>query len=211
MKRYQDADIEKARKLRRKEGYSFAQLERLTGIPATTIRNWCTDDFVSTRWDTLLRSNKRTREELKLSEISILENIMSIDVNNAKILTAIIYGCEGSKYPATNKLEMTNSDPELLKVFIKLLRKTFTLDETKFRIHLQIHDIQNYKKLKSFWSKLLEIPKERFIKPTITKARGGKHRKVYYGTCSLRYSDYRIQLKLIGIYEAFLKKFGEVA
>ncbi len=211
MRKYLDEEIEKAIELRKSQGYSFAHLQRVTGIPATTIRNWCVDEYIGTRWDTLLRSNERKRQELRVSEIATLDTIKNIEVENAKILAAIIYGCEGSKYPATNKLELTNSDPNLLKVFIKLLRKSFILDEAKLRVHLQIHDIHDFKSVKSFWSDLLDIPKKQFIKPTITKVRGGKHRRIYHGTCSIRYHDYRLQLKVIGIYEALLKKLGEVA
>jgi hypothetical protein len=207
MGKYPDEEIERARELRRKERYSFAQLQRITGIPATTIRNWCSNDSLGTRWDILLTSNERKRQEIKASETSIISTLKNISNREAKIFAALIYWCEGTKYPASNKLEFTNSDPTLQKLFISLLRKSFPLDESKFRVHLQIHDIHVIQEINRFWSKLLSIPESQFIKPTITKARGGKHRKEYFGTCALRYTDFRIQLKLIGIYEAFAKRF----
>lgn len=201
MKRYQDYEIEKARQLRIKEHYSFAQLQRITGIPATTIRNWCADDFVGTRHDTLLLTNERKREELKNSEKFIAASTIGLDVNTSKIYASILYWCEGTKYPASNKIEFTNSDPRLQIFFITLLRKAYNLDESKFRVHLQVHDSHDLGDIKMFWSKLLNIPLHQFIRPTITKMNGGKHRRKYYGTCNLRYNDFRIQLKLIGIYE----------
>lgn len=211
MKKYKDEDIQKAKDLRHKEGYSFAQLQRITGIPATTIRNWCEDDFLGTRWDTLLRTNERKRRELKDSEAGTLESLKRINKDGAKIFASLIYWCEGSKYPATNKVELTNSDPNLMKLFVNLFRKAFDLDETKFRIHLQIHDVHNFEELKSFWGNLLGIPSGRFIKPTVTKMKGGKHRKNYLGTCTVRYHDFRIQLKLTGIYEKLTDKIGEIS
>jgi len=93
----------------------------------------------------------------------------------------------------------------LLKLFIKLLRESFDINESKFRIKLQIHSTQNFNEIKKFWSKVLNIPTAQFIKPTITIANGKKHRKNYMGTCTIRYVDYRIQLQLIGIYEQFGK------
>lgn len=208
MKRHKAWEIENARELRRQKRYSFAELQRITGIPATTIRNWCTNDVLGTKWDTLLLTNERKRQELKSSEINLLDSFKNIDSLNAKLLVALLYWCEGSKYPATNKLEFVNSDPDLLKLFINLLRKAFNLNETKFRIHLQIHDTHDFKVIKKYWSKLLQIPEAQFMKPTITKMKGGKHRKEYLGTCALRYADYTIQLKVIGIYEEFAKRFG---
>lgn len=56
------------------------------------------------------------------------------------------------------------------------------------------------------WFKLLALLEERFYKPTVKAPKGRKHRKVYMGTCTLNYWDYRIQLKLLGIFERFIKQ-----
>jgi len=206
MKRiYRDKEIEKAQRLRNKYHYSFVKLEQITGIPATTLRNWCKKGQTGTRWDTLLTTNERRRKEIKSSELKSMTKLKLLDKNTKKILASIIYWCEGSKYPATNKVDLTNSDPSLLQVFIKLLRESFLLDESKFRARLQIHSSQDLSKIKKYWSKVLNIPVSQFMKPTITAANGKKHRKDYMGTCTIRYSDYKIQLKLIGIYEQFGK------
>jgi hypothetical protein len=52
----------------------------------------------------------------------------------------------------------------------------------------------------------LKIPINKFYKPTVTKAKEGKHRANYLGTCAVKYFDYKLQLKLIGIYEQFMRK-----
>lgn len=211
MSKYTDRDIEKARELRRKNRYSFAHLQKLTGIPATTIRNWCNGDNLGTKWDTLLTTNERKRQELKKSEIYVVSSIKPISRNIAKILVSIIYWCEGCKYPSTNKVAFVNSDPDLVKTFLILFRKAYILDESKLRVHLQIHNTHNYNNLSTFWSNLLQIPVSKFIKPTITKIKGGKHRKIYKGTCTIRYADFRVQLKLMGIYKAFAKNLMKVS
>ena len=209
MRRYLDKEIEKVKNLRKKEKYSFAQLQKATGIPATTIRNWCQDEILGTRWDTLLISNERKRQELRESETRILSSIKALDKNQAKIFLSLFYWCEGSKYPSHNGVAFSNSDPNLLKTFIKLMRQSFSLDEKKFRIHLQIHDTHDFAALRNYWSNLLNIAGLQFLKPTVTKRRGTKHRKEYLGTCTIKYQDYRIQLKLMGLYEAFHKKFAK--
>jgi DNA-binding transcriptional regulator YiaG len=204
-RKYQDKEIEKAQNLRHKYHYSFVKLAQITGIPATTLRNWCKNDQMGTRWDTLLTTNERRRKKIKSSEIKSITKLKPLDINTRKLLVSIIYWCEGSKYPATNKVDLTNSDPLLLQIFIKFLRESFPLDESKFRAKLQIHSTQDFSEIKKYWSKLLDIPISQFMKPTITVANGKKHRKDYMGTCTIRYSDYKIQLKLIGIYEQFGK------
>lgn len=89
------------------------------------------------------------------------------------------------------------------------MRKSYSLDESKWRIILQIHSDQDYPVLKEYWSKLLKIDKKYFYKPTITVSSGKKHRNIYKGTCSVRYANYQIQLRLIGIFDEFLRKSVE--
>jgi len=158
----------------------------------------------SNRWETLIVRNEKIRKKLKNSEISVIPQINSISKNQAKFLAAILYGCEGAKYPACNAVNFVNSDPYLLLLFLKLLKKSFDLDRRKFSLHLQIHTTHDYEKVKNFWADLLDLPESCFIKPTIKEPRGKKHRNNYMGTCTLRYRNYRIQLKLIGIFEAFI-------
>jgi len=207
MRHWKDKEIEAVKRLRKKERYSFAELQRITGIPATTICNWCQDNHKVTRRDTLLISNEKKRQLFRLSEKKTIDSIKNIDALSAKIYASLIYWCEGAKYPSTRRLEFTNSDPELLCVFINLLRKSFSVDEKKFRVHVQVHTTHKYADIKKYWSKCLNISPTQFIKPTKTKPRGKKHRKEYLGTCTLRYYDYRLQLKLIGIYEEFASRF----
>lgn len=206
MKRHSEKDILKVKKLRFEKKYSYAHISRLTGIPETTLGHWFRQDERLPRNESILQKYSKKRADIKKSETTIIKHLSEIHVDTAKILTAIIYWCEGSKYPASNALTFVNSDPELVKVFVLLLRRAFTLDESKFTVHLQIHTSHDFEKTKLFWSNLLNIDSRAFIKPTVTIPRGKKHREVYYGTCTIKYYDFRLLLKLMGIYEAFAQK-----
>ncbi len=208
MKRYKDSDIIKARKLRRSSKYSFNQLQKITGIPATTLKRWCKDEPGFGKSEILRLFYLRKRQEIQQSELTMIpkDKIMP---SHGKLLASFLYWCEGSKYPASNALIFVNSDPLLMKVFITLLRKSFILDESKFSVRMQIHTTHNYEKVKQYWSNILNISKLRFIKPTITEKKNGKHRKNYLGTCSLKYQDYKLQLKLVGIYDYFSKNINK--
>lgn len=133
-------------------------------------------------------------------------NLTKLTKNQAKLYAAILYWCEGSKYPASTSLSFTTSDVQMQKMFLNLLRKAFDLDESKFRIWLQFHDDQNKEKVFRYWATILKIPTSQFIKPKITTKRGGRYRRIYYGTCSLRYADYSLILRLMGIYQRFYKQ-----
>ena len=129
-------------------------------------------------------------------------SLAKIDIDTCKILLSLLYWCEGGKYPSSNKVDFASSDEKMQVVFIQLLRKAFESDivESKFRVWLQLHSTQNKEEVIKYWSKLLSIPVKQFIKPHITIPKGGKYRRVYNGTCSVRYNDYRVLLRIMGIY-----------
>lgn len=207
MKRYSEDFIKKIREIRKKEKLSFKRLGERFNIPNSTIRNWCYG-LSNNKWEALIIRNEKIRKKLKKSENSVVPKINSIGKKQAKFLAAILYGCEGSKYPSSNNVGFVNSDPDLVLSFLKLLKKSFDLDKKKFSVHLQIHTTHNYEKIKNFWANLLGLSEDCFIKPTVREPKGKKHRDNYRGTCSLRYGDYRIQLKLLGIFETFIKKLA---
>ncbi len=200
---HSEETVQKARKLRRQH-WSYREIGKRLGIPTSTIRRWCFGMKAGKgASQEEMRRNERIRERIIGEEKELLKNfdIKRIDKSRLKLLASILYWCEGSKYPGETRMCFTTSDEEMMRVFIFLLRKGFKLDEKKFRVHLQVHKTHNLEKLRRFWSNLLKIPESQFIKPTITTPTGNRHRRNYKGTCTLRYNDYRILLKLIAIYK----------
>jgi hypothetical protein len=203
MQRYPAHFVNQARRLA-SDGLTYKEISQKLNISPAQISVWCNGLSEGSHSSTI-RTHQKRRRLLISSENGILKYI-KFDKNNAKLFCGILYGCEGSKYPASGGVALTNADPELILSFLTLFRKAFPIKEEKFRIHLQIHDSQNYQSLVSYWSKLLNIPPTHFYKPTITKPHGRKHRDKYLGTCTIKYYDYKLQLKLIGVFEAFMRK-----
>lgn len=206
MKRYTENFVQQIRELRKKESLSLAEIGRKFNIPSSTIRNWCYGIEVE-RGFALIKTNEYKRNEIRNSESEAVIEIDQLNQKQSMFVTSMLYGCEGAKYPSSNRIEFVNSNPDLILTFLKLLQKSFKLKNDKFTVHLQIHSTHDFTVLRRFWSEFLDIPESYFIKPTVTKPNGKKHRKNYMGTCSLRYRDYKLQLKLIGIFDAFIRQF----
>lgn len=204
MIRYSANLINKSKDLATKKHLSYKEIGRRLGISDSTISIWCRD-IKGGNPRTFVKTSRNLREQIKKFDQRIFKDT-KVTNRLAKIFCGIIYGCEGSKYPASNCVIFTNSEPGLMVSFVNLFRKAYDLDESKWRVRLQIHSNQNITQLTAFWSKVLKIPLGKFYKPTITKATEGKHRVGYLGTCSVKYYDYKLQLRLIGIYEAFMRK-----
>jgi len=128
------------------------------------------------------------------------------NINNAKILTTILYYCEGSRYPMANYICFTNSDSEMIQLFMKLFRLGFKPDESKFRIHLQLHSTHDKVEVRKYWSNLLKIDEKQFYKPTITNPTHRMKRQNYRGTCSIRYYDFRVLHEIFGIWKYLVSK-----
>lgn len=200
--------VEKARKLRL-EKLSFQEISKVIGVPSNSIRNWCSDLRIE-RHKSLRTNNELRRKIIKNLDNDLAPSLEDITSEKARVFAALLYGCEGSKYPATRTVAFINSDFYLVRSFIWLMRKGFDINEKKFKVHLQIHNNHDFLKIRKFWSSLLHIPESQFFPPTITIPRGKMRRKNYNGTCSLRYGDYKVQLRLLGTFEKFCN-YGEVA
>lgn len=202
---YKESVVQKARGLRKK-GFSGEKIARKLNITKTTALRWCVDIPSQNIFHVRAEKRKNKTKERGASLIGGLK----IGERKAKILTSILYWCEGNKYPSSNFIAFCNSDTDLVETFLRLFRLGFHPDEKGIRVHLQIHDIHNKEKIISFWSKILEIPGSQFLKPTITKPTKNMKRRDYRGTCTIRYYDVSLLIEITGIYKEFSKKITKV-
>ena len=194
--KFHSSDLAEAARDLRKSGSSFVKIAEKLRINEKVVARWCYD--VPSQSKSHLRAKQR-RE--KLTNEAVAGNQFEITPSTARILAATIYWAEGGKYPQTSAVSFCNSDPELVLFFARLIRIGFNLDESKFRVHLQIHSNQNQQETFTFWSKLLDVPENRFWKPTITSPTNRMKRLDYKGTCTLRYHDCDLLLIITGIYK----------
>ena len=70
-------------------------------------------------------------------------------------------GAHGSAWKA---IDLANSDPDIIKVFIKFLKKYLNVVDQDISIQLIIAPNQDIDKAIEFWSKITKLDKNRFIK-----------------------------------------------
>lgn len=118
-----------------------------------------------------------------------------------RIMLGILYMAEGTKR-ASGNVTFGNSDPEIIALFLRLLRNTFDIDESKFRCTLQARADQDIAGLERFWSEVTQIPADKFYKARIDPRSLGKEtrKKVYKGVCRIDYlsSELLCELMVIG-------------
>jgi len=122
--------------------------------------------------------------------------------NLRQIIGTIIWWTEGTKAYRDKRREngwiynvdVTNTNPEIIKIFLDFFRKDIGIDENRLKLQLQIHEGDDQKILEKYWSKITKIPRKRFNK-TIIRPRGNKFGKSK-GTCKVRYCDKQTYAKL---------------
>jgi hypothetical protein len=119
------------------------------------------------------------------------------DLLLAKSVLSALYWAEGSKNDS-NGITFANTDPNLLKLFITLLRRCYDINEKRIRIRLNLHWYHSKEEVQQYWSRLLDIPIDQFKKTYVKKRSQTKRfRKNYMGICFIRYSDSKLQRSLM--------------
>ena|SRR3989344_4600399 len=197
----------------RKTGHSYKQIYSKLKIPKSTLSTWFGSKYPGIfdrekqlehlskirKISLAVRRKKKDLEQENL-EKRINHEIKSYPTGNIGFLKSILsalYWAEGGKYHGS-PIVFTNTDPKLAELFITLLRKCYDVDENKFRIRLHLHYYHPIKKTQQFWSKLLNIPLNKFGKIHIKKrSLTKKFRKNFMGICFIKYYDNMLQKEVM--------------
>jgi transcriptional regulator with XRE-family HTH domain len=210
----------KAKELRKK-GYSINELSRILIVSKSTISKWVNNIELSpvaikriaySYSKGQLASQKTIQEKMDKKNLEA-DNFALDKLQNIKLLSdysilicSMIYQCEGNK-SIKDSITFTNSDPELIKTFLYLFRKSFNLDENKFRVLMHLHQYHNDDKQKKFWSQVTKIPPNQFLK-TFNKANTGIYKKENYQGCvQIRYRDVQIGRSINAVAKKFMERY----
>lgn len=211
----------KARQLR-SENRSIGEISRLLEVPKTTLYYWITDlkrPAYITR-EEKLKHLERIREmgraalkNLRMKRLKNIQERVQKEVRSCphynkgilKALLAFLYWAEGTKIRGT--LIFTNTDPDLILLYITLLRKCYAIDENKLRARLHLHHYHNPEESLNFWSKLTGIPKSKFgkiyIKP---RSKTRKFRENFAGICFIKYYSEDLRYEVLETAYALSRK-----
>lgn len=223
-------DKEIAIKLRR-SGKSYNQINKLTGVPKSTLSYWLKDLTISKK--SQIKIDKRVFEKSIKSLIKRNKNQTFLARKRAGkikkeakkefskfqkdplfIAGISLYWAEGYKKGAHGSkwksVDFANSDPEMIKIMMKFFRKFCEIEESRFRVQLISHPNIDIGEALKFWSIKTKIPREQFIK-TSSKisiySKGKRDKKTLTnGTVHIRISDVKLFFRIVGWIEG-LKDF----
>lgn len=207
----------------RSKGYSIKEIADKLHIAKSTSSLWLRDIKLNKKaqqrllkrslmsyYKTSLRWQIKREKEKEILRKKALEFFNGFKENERqnKICCSLLFWCEGSK-DVKYGLRLINSSHLLIRTYLSLLRKSFKIDEKKFRVGLHLHQYHNEKKQKGYWSKITKIPTSQFIRVYWKPNTGKRIRKDYPGCATIYYYDSRVAKELTSIYEVFAELFGK--
>lgn len=207
----------------RKEGKTYREITRSLkiSVPKSTLSYWCRSSPLPDGYNIKVREynlsnlekarkvalliQKKKREDylesLKNRNAHLAQLIRDPDI--AKIALAVLYLGEGRKNIKRSSLMFGNSDPNIVKFFLDLLRFCYNIDERKFRCTVQCRADQKTKELENFWQGITRIPSSQFYKARIDPRTAGKISKKpeYRGVCRIDYFSAELLIEILQISE----------
>lgn len=215
-----------ARKLR-SAGWSYGEIGARLKVSKSTLSGWLRGVKLSEkqrlrlkkRWEDGLKlareraadaHRRKTRQKFEIAIVNargVIKDLNGVLYKKSflKLFLAALYLGEGAKNKSV--VCLANSNPDICKAFVVLLRTAYELDEARFRCHLHLRADQNAEMLSKFWSELLQIPAEKFHRPQIDKRTSGKpSRDNYRGVCAIYYYNANIQKDILSLGKITLEK-----
>ena len=205
-------DKEKVFELR-KQGKSYKQISRELNVPTSTIAGWLKNESWSQKikailsnevsWSNpknleLLVQANRERWKIKHQEYrdAAVREFEKLKNDPLFIAGLMLYWGEGDKQQKSSQVRLSNSEPEMIKLFYLFLTKTLKISTDKVWAWLLLYPDLVDSVQKNFWSKATGTPVEKFKKSIYIK---GKHptRRLSYGVCTIVVSSRALKERIL--------------
>ncbi len=125
------------------------------------------------------------------------------DLSDRDVLIAgvALYAGEGAK--RDRMVGFANTDAHMMRLFCRWLRTYFTVDESRLRVVLYLHEGLDLGAAIAYWAEVTGVPPAQFSKPyravADTSIRRTKHE---YGCATVRYGCARTHREVMGLVRA---------
>jgi len=210
---------EKARALRR-EGKSVGEIQVEVGVSKGSVSRWVRDIELTPEQIKELRDRNPCYNRggnfgsngLREKHKAIREQFQERGREDAKKgdnlhrMGCILYWAEGAKNRTT--LSFGNSDNEMMKLFVRFLRKCFGVAEEDITVRIQCYSDVNVREAESYWLSELGLNKTSLRKSVIDcRPRSSKHkgkaRKLNFGICVIIVCDVELVQRIFGAIQEY--------
>lgn len=193
----------RARKLRR-GGASYSEIQKELHIAKSTLSTWVSDIELSDDQRRQIKGRKKFRgsnesfyrNKRRAYQDAGREMARSIPDKDF-VIGCMLYWAEGGK--GRNMLQFSNSDPEMVKVFIRFLDRFFAAENISTYVQCYDGNGLNAQDVETFWADVVgRGPVKVRMKPASKTGRGSKANKRPHGCCYINLCKTEAVQKLFG-------------
>ena len=204
-------DHQKALELRT-QGMSYSQIRDILGVSKSTLSPWLKDYPLSKERIGELRDHnekriERFRQTMQKKRNDRVEGVYTVQkkkllpLSKRELLIAglMLYWGEGTK-SGTSALLLANTDPAMIKFFMRWIDKSFGISKNMLRIRLHLYKDMLVKDQLRYWSRELKIPTSQFSSPYIKKTTSVRinHKGGFgHGTCNIGVNSVPLKEKVL--------------
>lgn len=148
---------------------------------------------------------ERINKENKDIEFEAGNSIPILSKRDLLLIGSALYWGEGTtreyKYNQMHRVSFSNSNPDMIRIFMRYLREILAVNEEQIHPEIQIHQNIEENKARIFWSKVTNLPKKRFyIYRPVNKSSKFIRPKHFlpYGTLNVRVYKRQLFYKIRG-------------
>jgi hypothetical protein len=220
-------DKQKALRLRL-QGKTYTDIQKELGsVSKATLSLWLKDVVLSRAAQEILSSRTKERSLVGMMQWSKMQTIVAhknsarikkaaaLEIENISnrelmILAAGLYWAEGYKRPrksrgrevVSHEISLTNSDPELARVFLKCMTDACGVDIRRIKVNIRIFEHMNERVEVEYWSCYLGIPKDNFTKTYVGLSRSSIRKRPFdrlpHGVIQIRINNTDLFYKVMG-------------
>jgi hypothetical protein len=204
-----------ARELRRKEGLAIKDIARRLRVSQSSVSVWVRDIELTEEQHEALRMKNPAYNQLLSGRAAAAANrrrertaAQHYGRRLAKrgealhVAGCMLYWAEGSK--GRNQLRFANSDPEMLRLFVRFLKTYFDLanDDIRITCHLYADHLERQHEVERYWLDTLGLSGSSLRKSIVNVySRHSKRKRLNllpYGTCHLVVSRTAVTQSIFG-------------
>jgi hypothetical protein len=123
------------------------------------------------------------------------------------IAGCMLFWAEGDRQ--RNSVRLSNSDPDLLRLFVAFLRNCYDADVARIAVtcYLFADDLERQREVEDFWLRTLRLPRSCLRKSIVIVyskySQKKRCNKLPYGTCKVAYCDNRTARSIYGAIQEY--------
>jgi len=208
----------------RKYGYSYNMISEKLGLAKSTLSYWLGEIPYKPNKEVIKRikagpikaAQNKQREKIatiKFIKRKAKKELGKLTKRDLWLLGIGLYIGEGRKFQEA--IQLTNSDPETIKIASKWFREICDLKNENLKPSVHIYPDINTKAVINYWSKIIGVPKKQFGKTQIIRRnnKSKKKRRSLHGTlhlhiksCGQKRFGKNLHRRIMGWIEAALKQ-----